>query len=137
MPQGTTWSDISGLEFQIAVYAVSFFWIGSMWISIHGFWQKVEKNKPPRVVGEYYYAVLCVYAAVFHAVFRFIYNDCGYYYRRYGFSVGDTYHGNYFNSIFNYLPYSGSYKYKKKQTIKTENNCKNAALSGVFLRFII
>lgn len=22
MPQGTTWSDISGLEFQIAVYAV-------------------------------------------------------------------------------------------------------------------
>ncbi len=41
-PDGTEWSDLSHLGFQIVVYAISFFWLGMMWISIHNIWDGVE-----------------------------------------------------------------------------------------------
>lgn len=47
IPNGTDWSDLTNLVFQIVAYAVSFFWLGGMWINIHGLWQDVEEiNRP-------------------------------------------------------------------------------------------
>ena len=43
IPGGTDWSDLKVLAFQIVAYAVSFFWLGGMWINIHGLWQEVEE----------------------------------------------------------------------------------------------
>lgn len=43
IPNGTEWSDLSVLAFQIIAYAVSFFWLGSLWINIHDLWQDVEE----------------------------------------------------------------------------------------------
>ena len=42
MPKGASWHDLKGLDFQIIVYALSFFWLGIMWINIHGLWNDVE-----------------------------------------------------------------------------------------------
>lgn len=42
VPDGTDWSDLGTLWFQIIVYAVSFFWLGGMWINIHTLWHDVE-----------------------------------------------------------------------------------------------
>ena len=42
IPNGTKWSDLSVLWTQILAYALSFFWLGQMWINIHGTWTKVE-----------------------------------------------------------------------------------------------
>ena len=41
-PSGTDWSDLEGLGFQILTYAVSFFWLGVLWIHIHTLWHEVE-----------------------------------------------------------------------------------------------
>lgn len=43
IPSGTDWSDLGVLGFQVMAYAVSFFWLGGMWINIHGIWQDVEE----------------------------------------------------------------------------------------------
>ena len=42
IPNGTKWIDLSVLWTQILAYALSFFWLGQMWINIHGTWTKVE-----------------------------------------------------------------------------------------------
>lgn len=42
IPNGTDWSDLGTLWFQIIVYGVSFFWLGGMWINIHSLWHDVE-----------------------------------------------------------------------------------------------
>ncbi|MBQ7173266.1 MAG: DUF1211 domain-containing protein [Clostridia bacterium] len=42
LPKGPTWNDLTELRGQIIVYALSFFWLGIMWISIHNLWQDVE-----------------------------------------------------------------------------------------------
>ena len=42
IPNGTDWSDLGTLWFQIIAYAVSFFWLGGMWINIHTLWHDVE-----------------------------------------------------------------------------------------------
>ena len=41
-PQGTRWSDLKGLATQVGVYALSFFWLGMMWININTIWDRVE-----------------------------------------------------------------------------------------------
>ena len=41
-PQGTRWSDLKGLATQVGVYALSFFWLGMMWININTIWNRVE-----------------------------------------------------------------------------------------------
>ena len=41
-PGGANFSDLEILMFQILVYAVSFFWLGGMWINIHELWDGVE-----------------------------------------------------------------------------------------------
>lgn len=43
IPNGTDWSDLGVLAFQIIAYAVSFFWLGNLWINIHDFWHDVEE----------------------------------------------------------------------------------------------
>ena len=43
IPSGTDWSDLRVLAFQIIAYAVSFFWLGSLWVNIHDLWQDVEE----------------------------------------------------------------------------------------------
>ena len=42
IPSGTEWSDLGVLGYQILAYAVSFFWLGGMWINIHNIWHGVE-----------------------------------------------------------------------------------------------
>lgn len=42
VPAGAKWSDLGDLGFQVLVYAMSFFWLGMLWISIHNMWHKVE-----------------------------------------------------------------------------------------------
>lgn len=41
IPGGTQWSDLGVLAYQILAYAVSFFWLGGMWINIHNLWHGV------------------------------------------------------------------------------------------------
>ena len=42
IPSGTAWSDLETLGYQIVAYAVSFFWLGGMWINIHNLWHGVD-----------------------------------------------------------------------------------------------
>lgn len=42
VPNGAKWIDLGDLGFQILVYALSFFWLGMMWINIHNLWHYVE-----------------------------------------------------------------------------------------------
>ncbi len=42
IPGGTKWSDLTVLGYQIVAYAISFFWLGGMWINIHGLWHDVD-----------------------------------------------------------------------------------------------
>ena len=42
VPDGTKWSDLSVLWFQILAYALSFFWLGTMWINLHSVWDHVK-----------------------------------------------------------------------------------------------
>lgn len=42
IPKGTSWSDMRELGTQVAVYALSFFWLGMMWININTIWHQVE-----------------------------------------------------------------------------------------------
>ena len=42
IPHGTAWSDVQKLMFQIVVYAISFFYLGMMWMNIHTLWHNVE-----------------------------------------------------------------------------------------------
>ena len=42
IPQGTDWSDLSTLGYQILAYALAFFWLGGMWIYIHNLWHDVD-----------------------------------------------------------------------------------------------
>lgn len=42
IPSGTKWSDLEVLGYQIVAYAISFFWLGGMWINIHNIWHNVD-----------------------------------------------------------------------------------------------
>lgn len=42
IPNGTNWSDLGVLGYQVIAYAMSFFWLGGMWINIHGIWHDVN-----------------------------------------------------------------------------------------------
>ena len=42
IPDGTKWSDLGVLGYQIIAYAISFFWLGGMWINIHNIWHGVN-----------------------------------------------------------------------------------------------
>lgn len=46
-PSGTNWSDLKGLGVEVIVYALSFFWLGMMWINIHTIWHNVETITRP------------------------------------------------------------------------------------------
>ena len=42
LPGGTNWADLQDLGLQVMVYALSFFWLGMMWININTIWNQVE-----------------------------------------------------------------------------------------------
>ena len=42
IPKSTEWSGLKDLGTQVAVYALSFFWLGMMWININTIWHQVE-----------------------------------------------------------------------------------------------
>ena len=42
IPEGTKWSDLSTLGYQILAYATAFFWLGGLWINIHNLWHGVD-----------------------------------------------------------------------------------------------
>lgn len=42
IPDGTKWSDLSTLGYQILAYATAFFWLGGHWINIHNLWHGVD-----------------------------------------------------------------------------------------------
>ena len=42
VPKGTDWSNVKGVMFQVVVYAISFFYLGMMWMNIHTLWHNVE-----------------------------------------------------------------------------------------------
>ncbi len=42
IPSGTNWSDLGVLAYQVFAYAISFFWLGGMWINIHNLWHDVD-----------------------------------------------------------------------------------------------
>ena len=42
IPNGTTWADLDVFWFQLLVYALSFFWLGTMWINLHSTWNHVK-----------------------------------------------------------------------------------------------
>lgn len=42
VPEGTTWADLNVFGFQLLAYALSFFWLGTMWVNQHSVWHHVE-----------------------------------------------------------------------------------------------
>ena len=42
VPSGTSWADLDVFWFQLMVYALSFFWLGTMWINLHSTWNHVK-----------------------------------------------------------------------------------------------
>ena len=42
IPSGATWADLNVFWFQLLAYALSFFWLGTMWINLHSVWNHVE-----------------------------------------------------------------------------------------------
>ena len=42
VPSGTSWADLDVFWFQLLVYALSFFWLGTMWINLHSTWNHVK-----------------------------------------------------------------------------------------------
>lgn len=42
IPEGTDWSNLGVLGYQVIAYAISFFWLGGMWINIHNIWHGVD-----------------------------------------------------------------------------------------------
>ncbi len=47
IPNGTKWSDLQVLGYQVVAYAISFFWLGGMWINIHNIWHGVDTIDRP------------------------------------------------------------------------------------------
>ena len=43
IPEGANWNDWGNLSCQILVYALSFFWLGMMWLNVHNLWHGVER----------------------------------------------------------------------------------------------
>lgn len=42
-PAAATFAALWELRLNFLAYVVSFFWLGAMWVNLHGGWQKVEK----------------------------------------------------------------------------------------------
>lgn len=42
-PSSLTWQGIWNMRESYFAYAISFFWLGTMWIGLHNEWEKVEK----------------------------------------------------------------------------------------------
>ena len=42
-PESATWAAIWALRASFFSYAISFFWLGTMWVNLHSQWQKVTK----------------------------------------------------------------------------------------------
>ncbi len=42
-PEAADWASLLALKSDFFSYAVSFFWLGAMWVNIHNQWSKVEK----------------------------------------------------------------------------------------------
>lgn len=42
-PEAADWASLWALKSDFFSYAVSFFWLGAMWVNIHNQWSKVEK----------------------------------------------------------------------------------------------
>ena len=42
-PDDTNWAALWALRSEFFSYAVSFFWLGAMWINIHNRWANIEK----------------------------------------------------------------------------------------------
>ena len=47
MPGGAGWDDLSLFWFQLLAYALSFFYLGTMWINLHSVWHHVETISRP------------------------------------------------------------------------------------------
>ncbi len=50
VPNGARWSDLNELAFQVVVYALSFFWLGMMWVNIHNLWNYADYISRPVIV---------------------------------------------------------------------------------------
>ena len=42
-PEAATWSAIWSLRASFFSYAISFFWLGTMWVNLHSQWQKITR----------------------------------------------------------------------------------------------
>ena len=42
VPDGATWADLNVFWFQLLAYALSFFFLGTMWVNQHSVWNHVE-----------------------------------------------------------------------------------------------
>ena len=47
IPEGASWHDLNTFWFQLVVYALSFFWLGTMWINLHSTWHHVDVVSRP------------------------------------------------------------------------------------------
>ena len=43
IPSGAGWKDLDVFWFQLIAYAISFFWLSTMWINLHSIWNHVER----------------------------------------------------------------------------------------------
>ena len=42
-PEAADWASLWALRSDFFSYAVSFFWLGAMWVNIHNQWSRIEK----------------------------------------------------------------------------------------------
>ena len=50
VPDPLTLHNLLGMWPQVFAYAISFFWLGAMWINQHNFWHKINRVTTPTIL---------------------------------------------------------------------------------------
>ena len=72
-PEAADWASLLALKSDFFSYAVSFFWLGAMWVNIHNQWSKVEKIDN-RVL--WWSIIMLFFASFFPYVTSFVSDHC-------------------------------------------------------------
>ncbi len=68
-PESADWTSLWALRSEFFSYAVSFFWLGAMWVNIHNQWSRVEKINNKVIWGS---IIMLFFASFFPYVTSFV-----------------------------------------------------------------
>ena len=52
VPEPLTVESLVGMGRGVFAYAVSFFWLGAMWVNQHNFWHRIERVSTPTILSD-------------------------------------------------------------------------------------